>query len=179
VRTRADILTELAVVRVQGGHMSAFETLVKLWHPRLLIYARQKTGSSEAARDVMQNVWIAVTRGLGRLNDPANYRGWIYRIVRNKCADWIRTEQARRKLAERANAQFDQDKNDAGQDEDVIGQIRSTIRTLPEDQRSVLTLFYLDDYSVQEISGILGIPEGTVKSRLFNARKMLKKALED
>ncbi len=65
-----------------------------------------------------------------------------------------------------------------GEADGMITSLRTEIRRLPDGQRTILTLFYLEEMAVREIALILGIPEGTVKSRLYNARKVLKEALE-
>jgi len=179
VRTRADILTELAVIRAKRGESKAFEILVNLWQPRLGRNALRLLGDSEAASDVMQEVWLAVSRGIRRLDDPARFRSWIYRIVRNKCADWIRSEQARRRMTEQLAEEADSNSDGDRSDDAPIDTLRSLIRELPEEQRSILTLFYLEEMHVREIGFVLGIPDGTVKSRLYHARQMLKEALED
>ena len=172
-------MTELTVIRVQGGEQKAFELLVKQWQPRLLAYAKRTTGSLEAARDVLQDVWIAVSRSIRRLDSPEHFRGWIYRIVRNKCADWIRAEQARRRLATKMSETSQNPSTGSVPDEHPVGQIIAMLRTLPEERRTILTMFYLEELSIRDIGYALNIPEGTVKSRLYHARRMLKDALEN
>ena len=116
-------------------------------------------------------------RGIHRLDKPSLFQNWIYRIARHKCADWIRKKQSERKLKESFSEEsesWNESKTDG-----AVDVVRSEIQKLPSDQRSVLTLFYLNEMGIREIALILGVPEGTVKSRLYNARKMLKEALED
>jgi RNA polymerase sigma factor (sigma-70 family) len=177
VGKKSDILTEMAVLGARRGEHKSFEILVRYWQPRLLIHAERLTGDTDAAQDVMQDVWVAVTRGLRRLDDPARFKAWIYRITGNKSADWIRKEQSKRRLREQV-AEDLRGHDVPGDDRDPVALVRSRLRMLPDAQRIVLTLFYLEELSVAEISRALSIPSGTVKSRLYHARNMLKEALE-
>lgn len=179
MRTRADILNELLVLQAQNGEKQAFELLVQRWHHSLYRRAVRLTGNEESARDIVQEVWLAATKGLRRLNDPAKFRGWIYRIVGNKCADHVRKRQVDRRLEAHVVHTAGRVPTNVAEANEMIGSLRTEIRRLPEQQRTVLTLFYLEEMAVREIALILGIPEGTVKSRLYNARKVLKEALED
>jgi RNA polymerase sigma factor (sigma-70 family) len=74
--------------------------LSRRWHPRVLGHAYRLLGRREAARDVAQEAWLAIVRGLRRLDDPARFKSWSFAIVGNKCRDWIRRTQRRRRLAE-------------------------------------------------------------------------------
>lgn len=174
--SRSEILTELLVLRIQSGERKAFDLLVAQWHRRLIRRVFRLTQDPDAAKDIAQETWIAVVKGIRRLDDPSRFQNWIYRIIRNKCADWIRKEQSERRLkvtfAEEAESRTES-KSDG-----PIDVIRSEIRKLPNDQRTVLTLFYLNEMGVRAIALNLGIPEGTVKSRLYHAREMLKEMME-
>lgn len=175
--SRSEILTELLVLRVQSGERKAFDLLVAQWHQRLTKRVFRLTQDASATKDIAQETWIAVIKGIRRLDKPSLFQHWIYRIARNKCADWIRKKQSERKLKETFSEEsesWNESKTDG-----AVDVVRSGIRKLPSDQRSVLTLFYFDEMGVREIALNLGIPEGTVKSRLYHARKMLKEALEN
>lgn len=180
-RAREDILDELLVLRSQGGEAAALELLARRWHPRILARAARLTGQPEIAADVAQEAWLAIVRGLGRLHDPSRFKGWLHRIVANKCADWIRGEQRRRRLDERVAREREGEPEAApGPDgRDLrISRLRGALRALPEDRRTLLALFYLEGLSVREIAGALEVPPGTVKSRLFHAREHLRRALD-
>jgi len=176
VRTRSEILTELLVLRVQNGEKEAFELLVTQWYQRLERRAYQLTNDIDAARDISQDSWVAIIKGIRRLKDPSRFQNWVYQIVRNKCVDWIRKRKSVRTFKEAYLSNFDH--RVEVRSNELIDSIRRLIGQLSNDYRTVLTLFYLREMGVQEIARRLGIPEGTVKSRLYHARKMLKKALE-
>ena len=176
MRTRSEILTELLVLRVQNGEKEAFELLVTQWYQRLERRAYQLTKDIDAVRDISQDSWVAIIKGIRRLKDPSRFQNWVYQIVRNKCMDWIRKRKSERTFKEAYLANFD-DRVEV-QSNELIDSIRRLIGQLSNDYQTVLTLFYLGEMGVQEIARRLSIPEGTVKSRLYHARKMLKKALE-
>ena len=184
MRTRAEILEELLVLQARAGSARAFEVIYERWHPKLLRRARRLTKDSEAALEAVQEAWIGIARGLWKLEDPMRFGAWALRIVSNKCADWIRKQRAERRLKTRVgNEAGGAARPDARMDDQTsssdIEALRLAIRLLTEESRLVLTLFYLEEIPVREISRTLGIAEGTVKSRLFHARKQLKKILED
>lgn len=182
VRQPEQIYDELLVLSCQNGDRSALKELVGRWQKRLGRFALRLTGDADAAADVTQETWIAIVRGIGRLDDPASFRAWAYRIVANKCADWIRKNKRRRELTEQMTIESEGQVVESAEAElekrDDISQVRSAIRKLPDDRRMILTLKYVDEMSTREISKALNIPQGTVKSRLYHAREELKNILE-
>ena len=179
-RAPLSVLTEYWVVQVQLGDSHAFTWLVRRWHPRLLRHAHHFTRDVEGAHDVAQESWLAVVRGIASLKDPARFRPWVLRIVANKARDWVRREQSRRRLSDRAAADLPVVATlDASDRSDPLQRVRAGLDALEPDQRLVLTWYYLEELSVGEIAQALCIPSGTVKSRLFHARNALRARLEE
>ncbi len=181
MRRPEQVLDELLVLRCQGGDAAALELLAERWQPCLLRLARRLTQSAEADETV-QEAWVAIARGLGRLEDPAHFGTWAYRIVARKSADWIRRRQRGRRLAAEIAREPAADPAEPGaalERDEQIARLRRALREIPADRRSVLELFYLEELSVRQIARALGVPAGTVKSRLFHARKALRQTLED
>lgn len=176
LRTTSDIADELLVLHSQGGDRAALAVLVKRWHPRLYRHARRLTDGSDSADDATQEAWVAIIRRLRSLDDPARFGPWAYRIVTNKCADRTRRLQRERKHREILNRE--PPGTDSRADDTEVGRLRSAMRRLPSDRRALLGLFYVDGLSVAQIARALGLPNGTVKSRLFGAREELKRVLE-
>lgn len=176
-RTADTILDEYLVVRCQLGDAEAFGHLVGRWQPRLLRHARCFTRDAEAARDVVQESWVAIVNGLRTLRDPASFRAWALRIVANKARDWVRREGARRRARRRAGAESAPRR--AEPPSDSVGRVRAGLQELEPGQRCVLTWHYLEGMTVTEIAEALGIPEGTVKSRLHYARNALRARLKE
>ncbi len=166
------ITDELLVMECQDGHAEALEQLISRWQKRLWQYAHRLTGDAEAAWDITQESWLAVLRGLSRLDDPARFRPWVYRIVTRKAHDWIAANvKARRRRVEISPEEAERG---PGQEREESDELRSLLGRLPEQGRTVLTLYYLEGLPLAEIAKVLGIPEGTVKSRLHAARNELK-----
>ncbi len=179
MRTREDILDELLVVKTQGGDVASLEMLARRWQPKLLRHAIRLTRDAEAGADVTQDAWVAIVRGLGRLKDPATFRAWAYRIVTRKTSDWIRKRVRRRRLSDRAAAEPSPAAALPADSTGEVGQLRKALAALPADRRALLAMFYVEGLTVGEIAEALSIPSGTVKSRLFHARNVLRASLEE
>jgi RNA polymerase sigma-70 factor (ECF subfamily) len=181
-RTADDILNELLVLRCQEGSVEAWRELVSRWQQRLFAHARHLTEQQEAARDVTQEAWLAMARSLRRLDDPALFRPWAYRIVTNKANDWLRRQQRERRMLDRTKeemaGQTDQVPDDSGRQEESRDRVRRAVRQLHRDQRALLSMLYIEEMSLAEIAAALNIPVGTVKSRLHTTRHELKSILE-
>lgn len=170
---------EYLVVLSQAGSVDAFEGLARRWTPRLIRYAARMLGgavdSAEAARDVAQETWLGVIRGLGTLRDPSQFRVWVYGIATRKCADVIRAKMRRRRLDAGLAADVSRERATPTPEAEI--DLATAVRELPATHRAVVHLFYREELSVGEIAVVLGIPAGTVKSRLHNARLVLKQQL--
>ena len=142
----------------------------------------QKQQLADLAAEAVQNAWVGIVRGVGSLADPARFGPWAYRLVSNKAADQVRRAQRDRRLARRVGelarpVDPPVNRGDPADDPEVSA-LRRAIRSLPDTHRTVLTLHYVDGLSTHEIGRALGIPSGTVKSRLFNARAMVRERME-
>ena len=186
-RSASDIHDEWLVVRAQAGEQNAMRQLVARWHGRLYRHARRLVDRADAAEDATQEAWLAIVRGVRRLDDPARFGPWAYRIVTNKCRDWVRRQQRRRahglgdvNAGAMNDVRDDRAAHDGDGDEgdDAVRALRSAMRELPPTQRAALGLHYLDGMNIAEIAAALGIPAGTVKSRLHHAREKLRAILE-
>ncbi len=164
---------------VQGGSREAFDRLVRRWTPKLVRYATRVLGRPELARDIVQETWVAAIRGLKKLDDPSRFQPWIYSVAYRKCIDGIRFNRRQRRLIESAGhealAASAGDHNRA--DHDDQSDLSAAISQLSQEQRDVVHLFYGEDLSIDDIASVLGIPAGTVKSRLHHARESLKNHL--
>jgi RNA polymerase sigma-70 factor (ECF subfamily) len=136
-----------------------------------------------AADEVLAEVWLDIARGLHRLDDPARFPAWAFRIVERRGTDWLRRRsRERRHEASVANeaerlAPAPMARSEAEPAEAIL-RLRAAIVRLPVEQRELLHLFYELGRSVAEIAEIQDLPPGTVKSRLFSVRENLKQILE-
>lgn len=173
----SQVVDELLVVEAQCGDRECLDLLVDRWTPRVLAASRRLTGDESGADDVAQESWAAIARGLGRLRDPALFGPWARGIVRRKAADWIASRRRQRRdgsmLADPAD-----NGSAASMDGDELGRLRAAIRLLPGDRRAALFLLYVEGLSVGQIASLFGVPSGTIKSRLHQARAELRALLE-
>jgi RNA polymerase sigma-70 factor (ECF subfamily) len=173
------VLTELLVLRAQAANGDAMGLLVGLWHERLLRHATRLTGRDDAGQDATQEAWLEITRGLHRLDDPASFGPWAYKIVTRCSARWIRREQRRRHVEGQAVVEptAPTAAQRVAEAADSVDAVRVALRRLPADQQAILELRYVEDYGIEQIAEVLGIAAGTVKSRLFQARQELRNHL--
>jgi RNA polymerase sigma-70 factor (ECF subfamily) len=169
------VLDEYLVLTAQAGSRVALDELARRWTPRLLRHAQHLLSSADQARDAVQETWLAVVRGIRRLDDPARFAGWVYAIATRKCADTVRG--AARFRSFRKELEDDPTSADTPGNTDQALDIRTALTRLPGDQGVVMAMFYGADLSVEEIAAALAIPTGTVKSRLHCARETLKTML--
>lgn len=167
-RSVEHVVDEILVMDCQSGRVKALEMLVSRWQKRLWRYAYHLTGNSEAAWDVTQDSWLGIIRGISRLNDPARFRPWAYRIVTNKAHDWMRKKP---KVPQGQADYVAQGQQSERRRSAMSSNLHSILRLLPAQCRTVLSLYYLEEFGLAEVASILGIPEGTVKSRLHRARR--------
>ena len=170
-RERAD---QLLVVRCQLGERPAFDELIQRWSGSLRRYALKLADDPVLADDLTQEVWLRAIQGLGKLREAAHFRPWLFGIAHRTFMDRLRVRYAMPMdtgidLEEMAAAE------EIDFDPDVERMLSTSMAALPILEREVLTLFYLEELSLADIAGALGIPAGTVKSRLFRARTLLRK----
>lgn len=173
------IYQQLLVLRVRRGDAEALEELIGLWEPRLFYYVRRLVDQEADAWDVLQKTWLKVMRRIGTLRAPEALPRWLYTLARNTAFD-----DARAKRADHLSLgdSEDYEEPEAGPDEsydfeDAEAVHRALGRISPP-HREVLTLFFLEDLSVGEIGEVIGVPPGTVKSRLYYARRALRDEME-
>jgi RNA polymerase sigma factor (sigma-70 family) len=168
---------EWLVVRCQLGERPAFDDLIRRWHEPLWKYIRRVAGQDETANDVAQDVWLRVLRGIGRLRDGSKLRPWLFGIARRALMDRLRAQ-----YAAPAPADVDVDALAASSAldtvEDDLAAMHEELARLPITEREVLTLFYLQELSLAQVAQVLDVPVGTVKSRLFRARRVLRRELD-
>ena len=172
------VLDELLVLRAQEGSRRAFELLVERWQGRLWRHARRLSGSDDTAWDVVQDCWMAVTRSLPRLGDPGAFRPWVYTILTRAATNRLRRSKPEEPVPGDAldlhPAPAD---SGASEREEAVRILRAAVARLPRESQALLELYYVEDLSVRELARVLDIPEGTVKSRLHQAREKLRDIL--
>lgn len=130
-------------------------------------------GNVEDAEDVVQETFLQYIKSSRQFENEEHIKAWLLRTAINKSKNIVRTFWHRNRTSIEdymAGLQFQEP-----EDRDLV----NAVMALPKPQRTVIYLFYYEDYSVKEISELTGLSESAVKGRLFRARKMLKKTLGD
>lgn len=166
---------DLVEAASRGDH-EAFEVLATSAADRLYAVARLILRATDLAEDAVQEALVRAWQQLPSLRDPERFDAWLYRLVVNACADQGRqlrrwSQQVRILPIEPSVG------DDTGSVADREQLERGFIRLKPE-QRAVIVLHYYSGFSASEIAGILGIPEGTARSRLHYATTAMRAALE-
>jgi RNA polymerase sigma-70 factor (ECF subfamily) len=179
-RDQKQVFTEWLVLSAQGGAESAFKDLHDLWCADIRRYALSRVEKPEAADEVANDVWLAVARGLLRLDDPACFPRWAFGIVERRAADWVRQQGLQRRREATAANEADRvaPAESPAAPADQVMQLREAVNQLDASNRELVQLYYVLERSVAEIAEVLAVPAGTVKSRLFSVRESLKLILE-
>ncbi|WP_406699841.1 sigma-70 family RNA polymerase sigma factor [Singulisphaera sp. Ch08] len=168
---------ELLVLRCQRGEPSAFAELVRQWERRLFFYVRRLVANEADAWQILQEVWLQVLRGIRSLRDPRRLPVWLYAVTRNTVMSHHREEYARDRILDAVERLESTQESEIDSFDDAE-QVYHGLAQLPRVDREVLTLFFLQDLSIDEVAEVLGIPPGTVKSRLFKAKQRLRDILD-
>lgn len=176
---------EAAIVRkVLGGDANAFETLVLEYEKNVYNIALRMTGNSEDAVDMTQEAFIKAYNSLQSFRGDSKFSVWLYRIVSNVCLDFLRSKNRRPTVSlsveddDGEDAQLDV--ADESQSPELLldrkltrDSVRRGLDSLPPDYRQILLLREIQGLSYDEIAQALSLEVGTVKSRIFRARKRL------
>lgn len=172
------------LLAAQEGDLDAYEELQGLLEPDIRRYIQRKIYDSYTVDDIMQDVFLAFYQNLQRIDPVENLRPYIFRIARNKCYDDLR------KLEKNADVSLDDDPvqmrvsfNEAQHQpkpDDLTHwmllhlEVQAAIEQLPDNQREALVLYSEEQMSYAEIAEIMDCSIGTVKSRLYYAKKNLR-----
>jgi len=176
------VTDEKLIDRYRAGEIEAFEALVKRYRQELFHFLIRFTGQRAAAEDVFQEAFVQVHLSIDTFDTSRRFKPWLFTIAANKARDYLR-KRARRPAVPlsapvgdadgQSFADFMEadlpDPGDALQSADLADRVRKVVEELPDHLREILLLSYFQKFSYQEIADVLGIPLGTVKSRLHSA----------
>jgi len=168
----------MLVERARDGDLDAFEEIVRARMDGVHRLTYAILGEPADAQDAAQETFVAAWRQLRRLRDPDQFDSWLQRIAVNS-ARMVHRGRRRRSVREITTANFEASAQavDTAADADALVLDRA-LRRLDIDQRSILVLHHLEGRSLDELAAILGVPVGTVKSRLFTARRALQAGID-
>lgn len=166
------------VLHCQYRDSQAWQELVDLYEQRLFYFVRQLVRQEADALNVMQDVWLKVFRSIGQLNEPAALTPWLYRVARNAALVFLRRRHREAFIEDCRDAFEPMMVEEPEKSNYAADQVHRGLASLSLPHREVLTLFYLEDFTLQEIAAVLAIPVGTARSRMHYAKKALKTVLE-
>lgn len=182
------VAERVLVVRARAGDRQAFGELVTRYMRRAYYAALGLTGSHDDALDLSQEAFARAFRARASLDPDGSFYAWLYQIVRRLCFNHIRDSRTRRERLQQATpwladeagrraAAADPARN--AERAELRARLEKAIDALPEREREVLVLREFEGLRYREIAELLGIPIGTVMSRLYAARKDLSEQLGD
>lgn len=171
------------VERTLGGDTGAFAELVERYRDAAYAIGLHVLGDPHEAAELAQDAFVQAWRALGQLREPAKFPAWLCRIAGNLARSRLSVRAAVvRTLSlediEEMAVQHDS-LSDSAHEAEIVGIVRRLMETLPDDQRLAFTLFYVNGYSYGDLSRMLELPEGTVKTQLHRARAQLKRGFVD
>ncbi len=179
------------IIDVQKGDMKAFEKLVYRYDRHVLNIAKSFKNDDDDAKDIYQEVFLRVFRGLKNFQFKSEFSTWLFRITTNVCI----THQSRKKGHDSIDREIGTEDNDTklvgdvlsdhkSSDELVIGSdtsnhIQMALNELPPKQKMVFTLKHYEEYKIREIADIMQCTEGAVKKYLYTATHKLRSMLQN
>lgn len=177
---------ELVLRRARQGDPEAFERLMEATESLIWRVCWHYTGNRENASDCAQEAILKIWRSLASFRSDCSFESWCYRIAANCSLDFLRKEKRHETmpLEPLAEEGFDPPDPGPGTEEQILKKeeqalVRAAISNLPEEQRDALVLTQLEGKSYEEAADMLGVSEGTVKSRVNRARHRLREMLAD
>lgn len=165
-----------------SGEDMYFELLVQRYRKvveRLVFY---KIHHSKDMEDILQETFLTAWLNMHQLKNADRLRPWLFQIARNKCHDYIHSKYQREEFFDDSRLESAVNKygrNVTGHEEKIANtdQVSRILGTLKKEEKEILHLYYFENMTVSMVSQRLGIPEGTVKSRLYTARNRFRQSL--
>ena len=178
------------IARILGGDTQAFEEIVLEHQKNVYNLALKMTGNADDAFDVSQDTFLRAYNALSSFRGDSRLSVWLYRLTSNICIDLLRKKKRRGEVSLSVrNDQNEEDEIEIPDDryapetalerKELRRSLREGLASLPENYRQILTLREISGLSYEEIAQVLELEPGTVKSRLFRARKQLCTFLSD
>jgi len=163
------------VAKVLAGEVSAYEGIVRRWQGPLINLAYRFCRDRGRAEELAQEAFLRVYRALGQWRQDAAFSTWLFALATNLYRSELRRIPARTVPLEEVEEPRDPRAADGGlEDDDRDRAVRRAVFALPAKYREALVLFYFHDMDVPAAAQSLGLPQGTVKARLFRGRELLR-----
>jgi RNA polymerase sigma-70 factor, ECF subfamily len=184
--------TEL-IAHIKKGNMEAFEQLVQRYDKRVLTIAAGYVNSADDAKDIFQEVFLRVYKGLPKFENRSEFSTWLFRITTNVCLSHKSRKRnhqhtsldQQRPAGDGQTTSLAQTLKDDGtadrrlHDNEISYRVEEALKTLSPRQRMVFTMKHYDGYKLREIAEMMKCGEGTIKKYLFEATARLRAQLND
>jgi RNA polymerase sigma-70 factor (ECF subfamily) len=167
---------QLLVLRCQAGDEAALGELIARYSTGLRLFLKKISGNAAAADDLLQETWFEVYRKINRLNTPAAFPAWLYRIARDKAYRELRRRPARQAVIDEKLAQETPVDEEFFAPEEAAA-VRAAMDQIAPEHREVLMLRFIEEMSYEQIAEVIGRPVGTVRSRIHYAKLALRAKL--
>ncbi len=168
---------ERIVHRCQDGERAAFEELFDMYQPRLKYYVRRQDSGDTNIDDILQDIWLTVFKKIHKLKDAQSFAVWLYRITRNKVYDGFRHKEKFVRLPEEDEIPVSGSPEPLFDTNDTE-KLHAALNKLKPYHKEVLTLSFIEQMPYQSIADVVGCSVGTVRSRIFYAKKSLREEME-
>ncbi|HID95834.1 MAG TPA: RNA polymerase sigma factor [Candidatus Latescibacteria bacterium] len=181
-----EISDEGLVERVKRGDARAFEILIDRHKRMVFNVAYRILGNRDDAEDAAQESFVRCYKSISSFRGGSKFTTWLYSIVSNVCLSEVGKSRWRQEFVElnqQAEAVFPElsegtePPEDIAIREDFREKVRELVRSLPPQYRAVITLYHFKGFTYKELSEILDLPVGTIKTHLYRARELLRKAV--
>ncbi len=172
----------LPVPQARAGDPAAWDALFRRYQLPLYVYVFELVQDEQASLDVVQETFINAVRHIGGLREDDKFGSWLFGIAHQKCVQrWRRQMREASALDEVAAGppEFEPGPDDLVIRQEQEEKFMALLDQLPLPQRSVLVLYFVEDFPIDQIAEITGTAPGTVKSRLHYGKKALRKLLEE
>lgn len=174
-------IEELPVKQARAGDPDAWDALFRRYQLPLYAYVQELVRNEQTSLDIVQETFINAARHIGTLRNNAKFGSWLFGIARQKVSQHWRKPQRFTSFdhapeVELASAEVEP--ADWLLQEEEEERFMNSLNQLPEVQRDVLLLHFIEDFSLEEIAEISRVPLGTVKSRMYHAKRALRKLVE-
>ncbi len=166
--------------RILAGEQEQYAVLVRRYQETLYRHALGMVSDSDVAADLVQDTFIKAYTSLAQCQDPARFGAWIFRIVRNRCHDYLKNRRRKNVSIEddMAAAPAKDDPERGYEQLELQGVIDRALAALPEAQREAFLLKHVEGLSYEEMAGLLGASISALKMRVLRAREALQQRLQ-
>jgi RNA polymerase sigma-70 factor, ECF subfamily len=167
----------LPVSQARAGNAQAWDALFKRYQLPLYVYIFQMVHNEQSSLDVVQEAFINAVRHIESLQDDAKFGSWLFGIARQKCIQLWRKRGREEQVQEELSAGPEEFETDPGElliRREEQDEFMNLLKQLPPSQAEALVLYFIEEFSLEEIANITSAPVGTVKSRLHHAKRAFR-----